>query len=151
MAGEPVDVNEFEELVATQVLPKISYDFFSGGAEDQHTLKENIEAFHRIIIQPTILVDVSRIDMSTVIHKTSAPIMIAPTMMHKFAHPEGEITTARGAASCNVIAGLSFTCKAVGFIQIFVTYYSQLSLSSYVNNDFSCFATDTVLLFILCQ
>ena len=48
MAGEPVDVNEFEEL-ARQVLPKISYDFFSGGAEDQHTLKQNIEAFHRIM------------------------------------------------------------------------------------------------------
>ncbi|XP_049393241.1 peroxisomal (S)-2-hydroxyacid oxidase GLO4-like [Solanum stenotomum] len=82
--------------------------------------------------------------MSTVIlgHKTSAPIMIAPTMMHKFAHPEGEIATARGAASCDVIAGLSFTCKVVRFIQTFVRYYSQLSLSSYVNTDFSCFAAN---------
>jgi len=47
MAGEPVNVNEFEEL-ARKVLPKIYYDFFSGGAEDQYTLKENIEAFRRI-------------------------------------------------------------------------------------------------------
>ncbi|KAH0687714.1 hypothetical protein KY290_007844 [Solanum tuberosum] len=107
MAGEPVNVNEFEEL-ARQALPNMYYDFFAGGAEDQYTLKENIEAFRRIIIRPRILVDVSRIDMSTVIlgHKTSAPIMIAPTMMHKFAHPEGENATARGAASCNVIAAL---------------------------------------------
>ncbi|KAK4736206.1 hypothetical protein R3W88_010467 [Solanum pinnatisectum] len=120
MAGEPVNVNEFEEL-ARQALPNMYYDFFAGGAEDQYTLEENIEAFRRIIIRPRILVDVSRIDMSTVLlsHKTSAPIMIAPTMMHKFAHPEGEIATARGAASCDVIAGLSFTCKAVRFIQTF--------------------------------
>ncbi|XP_049355975.1 peroxisomal (S)-2-hydroxyacid oxidase GLO4-like [Solanum verrucosum] len=107
MAGEPVNVNEFEEL-ARQALPNMYYDFFAGGSEDQYTLEENIEAFRRIIIRPRILVDVSRIDMSTVIlgHKTSAPIMIAPTMMHKFAHPEGEIATARGAASCDVIAAL---------------------------------------------
>ena len=47
MEGEPVNVNEFQEL-ARQALPKMYYDFFSGGAEDQYTLKENVEAFHRI-------------------------------------------------------------------------------------------------------
>lgn len=47
MAGEPVNVNEFQEL-ARQVLPKMYYDFYTGGAEDQHTLRENVEAFCRI-------------------------------------------------------------------------------------------------------
>ena len=47
MAAEPVNVNEFQEL-ARQALPKMYYDFFSGGAEDQHTLRENVEAFSRI-------------------------------------------------------------------------------------------------------
>ncbi|MCD7462659.1 hypothetical protein HAX54_049058 [Datura stramonium] len=56
MAGEPVNVNEFEEL-ARQVLPKMYYDFFAGGAEDQYTLEENIQAFRRITIRPRILVD----------------------------------------------------------------------------------------------
>ncbi|KAH0783893.1 hypothetical protein KY290_003491 [Solanum tuberosum] len=104
MAGEPVNVNEFQEL-ARKVLPKMYYDFFAGGAEDEYTLKENIEAFHRITIQPRILVDVSRIDMSTFIlgHKTSAPIIVAPSAAHQLAHPEGEVATARGAAACNVI------------------------------------------------
>ena len=48
MASEPVNVNEFQEL-ARKVLPKMFYDFFTGGAEDQHTLKQNIEAFRRIM------------------------------------------------------------------------------------------------------
>uniref|UniRef100_A0A3Q7FXP1 (S)-2-hydroxy-acid oxidase n=1 Tax=Solanum lycopersicum TaxID=4081 RepID=A0A3Q7FXP1_SOLLC len=113
MAGEPVNVNEFQEL-ARQALPKMYYDYYTGGAEDQHTLKENVEAFSRIIIRPRILVDVSKIDMSTTIlgHKTSAPIMIAPTAMHKLAHHEGEVATARGAAACDIIMGLSYmsTC-----------------------------------------
>ncbi|XP_010318479.1 peroxisomal (S)-2-hydroxyacid oxidase GLO4 isoform X1 [Solanum lycopersicum] len=132
MAGEPVNVYEFQEL-ARKVLPKMYYDFFAGGAEDEYTLKENVEAFHRITIQPRILVDVSRIDMSTVIlgHKTSAPIILAPSSAHQLAHPEGEVATARGAAACNVIMGLSFmstctveevasSCNAVRFFQIYV-------------------------------
>ena len=44
---EPVNVNEFQEL-ARQVLPKMYYDYYAGGAEDQNALKENIEAFQRI-------------------------------------------------------------------------------------------------------
>jgi (S)-2-hydroxy-acid oxidase len=104
MAQEPVNVNEFQEL-ARRALPKMYFDFYNGGAEDQHTLRENKEAFQRITFQPRILVDVSRIDMSTTIlgYPTSAPIMIAPTGMHKFAHPEGEVATARAAAACNSI------------------------------------------------
>lgn len=47
MAAEPVNVHEFQEL-AKQALPKMHYDFFSGGAEDEHTLKENVEAFKKI-------------------------------------------------------------------------------------------------------
>jgi (S)-2-hydroxy-acid oxidase len=132
MAEEPVNVNEFQEL-ARQVLPKMYFDFYNGGAEDQYTLKENVEAFHRITFRPRILVDVSRISMSTTIlgHRISAPIMIAPTSFHKLAHPEGEIATARAAASCNTIMALSFSstctveevassCNAVRFFQIYV-------------------------------
>ncbi|KAH7865334.1 hypothetical protein Vadar_005307 [Vaccinium darrowii] len=109
------------------------FDFYNGGAEDQYTLKENVEAFHRITFRPRILVDVSRISMSTTIlgHRISAPIMIAPTSFHKLAHPEGEIATARAAASCNTIMALSFSstctveevassCNAVRFFQIYV-------------------------------
>lgn len=47
MAEETVNVNGFREL-ARQTLPRMYYDFFTGGAEDQYTLKENEEAFHRI-------------------------------------------------------------------------------------------------------
>ena len=47
MASEPVNVNEFQEL-ARRALPKMYYDFFAAGAEDQHTLRENVEVFSRI-------------------------------------------------------------------------------------------------------
>ncbi|KAH9665332.1 peroxisomal (S)-2-hydroxy-acid oxidase GLO4 [Citrus sinensis] len=132
MAAEPVNLNEFQEL-ARLALPKMYYDFYAGGAEDEHTLKENVEAFHRITFRPRILVDVSRIDLSTTIldYKISAPIIIAPTALHKLANPEGEVATARAAASCNTIMVLSFTSSstieevaassnAVRFYQLYV-------------------------------
>lgn len=92
MAAEPVNVNEFQEL-ARRSLPKMYYDFYAGGAEDEHTLRENIKAFSRISICPRILVDVSQIDLSTSVlgHHISMPIMIAPTAYHKLAHLEGAI------------------------------------------------------------
>lgn len=47
MEGEPINVNEFQEL-ARLALPKMYYDYYNGGAEDQYTLKENVESFRRI-------------------------------------------------------------------------------------------------------
>ncbi|XP_050380158.1 peroxisomal (S)-2-hydroxyacid oxidase GLO4 [Argentina anserina] len=132
MASEPVNVNEFQEL-ARQVLPKMYYDFYTGGAEDQFTLKENVEAFRKITLRPRVLVDVSRIDTSVTVlgHKISAPIMIAPSSMHQLAHPEGEVATARAAAASNTIMILSYgstctveevasSCSAVRFFQLYI-------------------------------
>ncbi|KAJ0007391.1 hypothetical protein Pint_29276 [Pistacia integerrima] len=132
MAAEPVNVNEFQEL-ARLTLPQMYYDFYSGGAEDQQTLKENVEAFSRITFRPRVLVDVSRIDTSTSIlsYNISAPIIIAPTAIHQMAHPEGEVATARAAAACNTIMVLSYSssctieevaasCNAVRFYQLYV-------------------------------
>ncbi|GLT56046.1 hypothetical protein SLA2020_291190 [Shorea laevis] len=140
MAAEAVNVKEFQEL-ARQVLPKMHYDFYTGGAEDQYTLKENEEAFKRIIIQPRVLVDVSGIDPSTTVlgFNISMPIMIAPTSMHKLANPEGELATARAAATCNTIMVLSSSstyrleevaacCNAVRFFQLFM--YKERGVSA---------------------
>ncbi|XP_054780510.1 peroxisomal (S)-2-hydroxyacid oxidase GLO4-like isoform X2 [Prosopis cineraria] len=127
MAPEPVNVREFQQL-AREALPKMYYDFYAGGAEDEFSLKENMEAFRRITLRPRVLVDVSRINMSTTLlgYRISAPIMIAPTAMHMLAHPE-----AKAAAACNTIMILSFmstctveevslSCSAVRFFQLYV-------------------------------
>ncbi|XP_073105552.1 peroxisomal (S)-2-hydroxyacid oxidase GLO4 [Elaeis guineensis] len=132
MENDPVNVNEFQEL-ARQALPKMYYDYISGGAEDQFTLKENMEAFQRIMLRPRVLVDVSKIDMSTTLlgYNMSSPIMVAPTGAQKLAHPDGELATAKAAAACNTIMVLSFassytieevasTCNAVRFFQLYV-------------------------------
>ncbi|KAJ4834771.1 hypothetical protein Tsubulata_037579 [Turnera subulata] len=132
MAAKPVSVAEFQEL-ARQALPKMNYDFYTAAAEDLYTLKENEEAFHRITLIPRVLQDVSRVDMATTIlgYPFSAPILIAPTAMHKLAHHRGELATARAAATCKTIMVLSMSstysieevaasCNAVRFFQLYV-------------------------------
>ncbi|WZZ29205.1 hypothetical protein YC2023_012606 [Brassica napus] len=59
--------------------------------------------------RPRILIDVSKIDMTTTVlgFKISMPIMVAPTAMQKMAHPEGEYATARAASAAGTIMTLS--------------------------------------------
>ncbi|KAL9265298.1 Glycolate oxidase-like protein [Drosera capensis] len=105
---EVTNVMEYE-AIAKQKLPKMVYDYYASGAEDQWTLAENRNAFSRILFRPRILIDVSNIDMSTTVlgFKISMPIMIAPTAMQKMAHPEGEYATARAASAAGTIMTLS--------------------------------------------
>nr|GEW05514.1 peroxisomal (S)-2-hydroxy-acid oxidase GLO1 isoform X1 [Tanacetum cinerariifolium] len=105
---EVTNVTEYQ-AIAKERLPKMVYDYYASGAEDQWTLEENRNAFARILFRPRILIDVSKIDMTTTIlgFKISMPIMIAPTAMQKMAHPEGEYATARAASSANTIMTLS--------------------------------------------
>ncbi|KAL5977466.1 Lactoylglutathione lyase [Asimina triloba] len=111
---EVTNVMEFE-AIAKEKLPKMVYDYYASGAEDQWTLQENRQAFSRILFRPRILLDVRRIDMTANIlgYKIPMPIMIAPTAMLKMAHPEelnfatGECGTARAASAAGTIMTLS--------------------------------------------
>ncbi|KAK6150073.1 hypothetical protein DH2020_017598 [Rehmannia glutinosa] len=97
------------EAIAREKLPKMVYDYYASGAEDQWTLQENRHAFSRILFRPRILIDVSNIDITTTVlgYKISMPIMVAPTAMQKMAHVEGELATARGASAAGTIMTLS--------------------------------------------
>ncbi|XP_020875760.1 peroxisomal (S)-2-hydroxy-acid oxidase GLO5 isoform X2 [Arabidopsis lyrata subsp. lyrata] len=59
--------------------------------------------------RPRILIDVSKIDVSTRVlgFNISMPIMIAPTAMQKMAHPDGELATARATSAAGTIMTLS--------------------------------------------
>ncbi|CAI0440732.1 unnamed protein product [Linum tenue] len=98
------NVTEYQ-AIAKQKLPKMVYDYYASGAEDEWSLEENRNAFTRILFRPRILIDVSKIDMTTTVlgFKISMPIMIAPTAMQKMAHPEGEYATARAASAAGTI------------------------------------------------
>jgi isopentenyl diphosphate isomerase/L-lactate dehydrogenase-like FMN-dependent dehydrogenase len=106
--AEPVNVEEFEAL-ARERLPRMAYDYFAGGAEDEVTLRANREAFRRRALRYRVLVDVGERDTSVTVlgHRLPFPVILAPTSMHRLAHPEGEAATARGAAAVGALMTLS--------------------------------------------
>ncbi len=106
--AEPLNVEEFE-AIARQRLDAGVYGYYAGGADDEVTVRANREAFQRLCLKYRVLVDVSRIDLSTEIFGVplSLPVILAPTALHQMAHPEGERATARAAAGAGTLFALS--------------------------------------------
>ena len=107
-----VSLSDFEALARERV-PRMAYEYISGGAADEITLRWNRESFDRIRLRPKILVDVSNLDTRLTLfgQELPFPILLAPTAYHRLVHPEGEIATVRGAAlaGATLIAGMLAT------------------------------------------
>ena len=91
-------VEEFEPL-ARERMPVEGYNFIAGAAGTGSAGRGNIEAYTRWRFRQRGLIDVSHIDTSvTILGRTIAlPILFAPTALHRFAHPDAELATARAA------------------------------------------------------
>lgn len=73
------------------------------------TLRENTEAFSRIVFRPRIFVDVEKIKISTTVlgHEVALPVGMAPSTAQKIAHAQGEIGTAKAAEDAGTVMILS--------------------------------------------
>ncbi|HLB57861.1 MAG TPA: alpha-hydroxy acid oxidase [Gammaproteobacteria bacterium] len=99
-----VSLDEFEKY-AKSILSQMIFDYFSGGACDEISVKKNREAFDNIDLIPRVLTGNNNPDQSTKIlgQLISTPILIAPTSFHGMATPEGEIATIKAAKTVNTI------------------------------------------------
>ena len=97
------------EAAARATLPKMTYDYYASGANDEITLRENHAAYERIKLKPRVLVDTTKRDLTTIVlgQTIPMPIMVAPTAFHCMANPEGEVATARAAGKAGTIMMLS--------------------------------------------
>ncbi|KAJ5691857.1 Cytochrome b2 [Penicillium macrosclerotiorum] len=93
------------EAVARQVMKKTAWAYYSSGADDEITMRENHAAFHKIWFRPRILVDVENIDMSTTMLGTpvSIPFYVTATALGKLGHPEGEVVLTKAAHQHDVV------------------------------------------------
>jgi 4-hydroxymandelate oxidase len=107
-ATPAVNLRDLEEQ-ARAVLPQRAYDYFASGAWDEVTLAENRAAFDRIAVHYRVLVDVSRRSMATSLlgQAMAMPLVVAPTALHRLAHPDGELATVRAAGAAGVPMTLS--------------------------------------------
>src|SRR5712691_9930574 len=95
--------------MARAKVPRATFDYIAGGAEDEVSLRRNREAYEHWALRPRVLVDVSKRDSSTTVLGTrvSMPILVAPTSFHGLVHPEGEVATAKGAAAAGTLMAVS--------------------------------------------
>ena len=66
------------EAAALAVLPRIAYDYYRSGANDEITLHENHAAYERIQLKPRVLIDTSIRDLTTTVlgQTVSMPILV---------------------------------------------------------------------------
>jgi len=105
---EPLNLDEFE-AVARETLPGMTYDFIAGGAEDERSVAANRAAFAKRALRNRALVDVTTRDVGIRLLDLTLPhpILLAPTALHRVAHPDGEKATARGAAAAEAVYTVS--------------------------------------------
>ena len=111
--AEPLNVMEYERLAAA-ALPEGPLGYYAGGAGDERTLRENVEAWGRRRLRPRVLVDVGHVSTATTVLGTTvaSPVLVAPTALQRMAHPEGEPGMARAAAGAGTIMTLSTLCTS---------------------------------------
>lgn len=68
-------------------------------------MRENHAAFHRIWFRPQVLVDVTKVDLSTTMlgTKVDIPFYVTATALGKLGHVEGEVVLTRASQKHNVI------------------------------------------------
>jgi isopentenyl diphosphate isomerase/L-lactate dehydrogenase-like FMN-dependent dehydrogenase len=106
--SEPLNVWDYEALAAER-LEAGAHGYYAGGAGDEVTLRENVEAFARWQLRPRVLVDVTGCTTATAVlgQELSMPLIVAPVAFQRVAHPDGEIGMARAAASVGTAMCLS--------------------------------------------
>ena len=95
--------------IARRRLPRGVFDYIDGGAEDERTLRNNVEAFARIEFRPRVLRSVASIDPSTTLlgRPLPYPLVLAPTGFTRIADPQGELAVARAAERASLPYTLS--------------------------------------------
>ena len=87
--------------LARRKLPKIAFDFIDGGADDEHCLRRNRDAFSQYNLVPRYLIDVSRRDQSVDLlgHRYDSPIGISPTGLAGLFRPDADCLLAQAAVA----------------------------------------------------
>ena len=101
--GTIVKLADFEPHGLQRMLGP-AYDYVAGGAWDEITLRESVEAWQEYRFVPRVLTDLRTVDPSGTFlgRRFPLPIAIAPMAVQTMAHPGGEAEMLAGAAARGV-------------------------------------------------
>ena len=105
-----LNLSDFEPM-ARERMAGPAFDYVAGGAWDEISLRESVEAWthHRFV--PRVLRDLRRVDLSWSFlgREAALPIAVAPTAVQGLAHANGEAEMLAGAAAAGIPYCLSTT------------------------------------------
>jgi 4-hydroxymandelate oxidase len=107
-SGQLISVLDYERAAAGRLEPG-TLNYFAGGAADEITMRDNVASWGRLAIVPRMLVGVGERDLGVTLLgvRRPHPVIVAPMAFQALAHPEGELATARAAASTGSIMCLA--------------------------------------------
>jgi isopentenyl diphosphate isomerase/L-lactate dehydrogenase-like FMN-dependent dehydrogenase len=102
------------EREAMGKLDSATLGYFAGGAGDEVTLEDNLEAWRRWRLRPRVLVDVAVVSTATELlgGPLAMPILVAPVAFQRLVDPDGEVAMARAAAAAGTVMCLSTLATA---------------------------------------
>ena len=103
-----LNVWDYEAAAAERLEPG-AHGYYAGGAGDELTLRDNVEAFRRWQLRPRMLIDVDACTTATTVlgQEVSMPLLVAPVAFQRVAHPDGEVGMARAAKAAGTLMCMS--------------------------------------------
>ena len=100
---QAVNIEDLHRM-AKRRLPKIAFDFIEGGLEDERRLERNTSAFHKHLLLPRYLVDVSKRDQTAILfgRTYASPFGISPTGGAGLFRRGADLMLAEAAAEANI-------------------------------------------------
>jgi 4-hydroxymandelate oxidase len=133
--ADAVSISDLQ-AVAQRRMEHMAWEYVEGAAADEISLRWNREAYDRMRLNPRVLRDVGEVDtrVSVLGLELPFPILLAPTALHKLAHPEGELATVRGAGAARAAMTLS-TLSSVTLEDVAGAASGPLWFQLYVQKD----------------
>src|SRR3990172_9836594 len=133
--GDFLTIPEIIEAAQAK-LPEPVWDYASGGAETEATLRRNSSAMERWVLRPKVLVNVRHRDLSTTFlgHRLSMPVMLAPIGSIELFHPDAGLAGARVASRMGSISWVS-TMTAASLEDVAAAATGPLIFQLYVRNN----------------
>ncbi|WP_423456171.1 alpha-hydroxy acid oxidase [Ottowia sp. VDI28] len=121
---------------ARRYLPRVMFDFFDGGAEEEQTLSANRQAFKETYLRPRVLNNVERVNTEIDLLGLPArfPICIAPTGGVGYGRRGGDIAIAKAAARFGIPYTLS-TSATASIEQVAEAAPGRLWFQAYILKD----------------
>lgn len=112
------------------------FDYVDGGADEEVSLRRNVEAFRQWDLTPIGPRDVSDVDTRATLlgREHSLPLLCSPTGYTRMIHHAGELAVARAAARVNLPYGLS-TVASTSIEELAASAHPDLWFQLYIWRD----------------